>query len=107
MRRWPANVLLQASPFKSTAEQIAKFDRRLPSKGRLAAGNATAKADQAQRPMQHKAEHGANGLAGLTVPMSPQFATKRRVRPPRFKPREVVEEEEMAAMPKFKARPVK
>jgi hypothetical protein len=46
-------------------------------------------------------------MASLTVPMSPQFATKRRVRPARFKPREEVEAEEMAAMPKFKARPVK
>ena len=41
----------------------------------------------------------------LTVPKSPAFATSKRARPPRFKPREVVEEEEMAAMPKFKARP--
>ena len=46
-------------------------------------------------------------MGGLTVPLSPQFATKRRVRPARFKPREEVEAEQMAAMPKFKARPLK
>lgn len=61
----------------------------------------------APKQQQHLPGHGGTGMAGLTVPMSPQFATKRRVRPPRFKPREVVEAEEMAAMPKFKARPVK
>lgn len=54
----------------------------------------------------------ANTAAGpaatgpLTMPKSPKFETKRRARPPRFKPREVVEEEEMAAMPKFRARPM-
>lgn len=38
---------------------------------------------------------------------SPSFQTRQRVRPARFKPREEVEAEEMAAMPQFKARPVK
>jgi hypothetical protein len=38
---------------------------------------------------------------------SPKLVTKKRTRPTRFKPREVLEEEEMAAMPKFKARPLK
>ena len=36
---------------------------------------------------------------------APKLATGARARPPRFKPREQMEEEELAAMPKFKARP--
>ncbi|KAL4458132.1 hypothetical protein ABPG75_012997 [Micractinium tetrahymenae] len=91
-----------ASPFKSTAEQIAAFEGRLPSKSKL--GNSSGKA--APAPQQQQQQHGGHHGAALTVPQSPRFATKQRVRPPRFKPREVVEAEEMAAMPKFKARPV-
>lgn len=88
------------------AEQIAAYEGRMPSKSRLgdrAGSSAAADArEAAPRPHVHHGAHGA-----LTVPHSPRFATKQRVRPPRFKPREVVEAEEMAAMPRFKARPVK
>ncbi|KAI7845191.1 hypothetical protein COHA_001235 [Chlorella ohadii] len=91
-----------ASPFKSAAEQIAAFEGRVPAKSRLAdKGKAAAAANQQQQQQHARGQQGA-----LTVPHSPRFATKQRVRPPRFKPREVVEAEEMAAMPKFKARPV-
>ena len=97
---------LQASPFKSAAEQIAAFEGRVPAKTRLGdKGKAAAAADQQQQQQQQQQARGHH--ATLTVPQSPRFATKQRVRPPRFKPREVVEAEEMAAMPKFKARPVK
>lgn len=44
---------------------------------------------------------------GCWLLQSPRLVTKKRSRPPRFKPREALEEEEMAAMPKFKARPLK
>ena len=94
---------MQASPFKSAAEQIAAFEGRVAAKSRLAdKGKAAAAANQQQQQQHARGQQGA-----LTVPHSPRFATKQRVRPPRFKPREVVEAEEMAAMPKFKARPVK
>lgn len=85
------------------AEQIAAFEGRLPGKSKLgnSSGGAAAQPQQAQH-----LQSGHRG-APLTVPQSPQFATKKRARPPRFKPREVVEAEEMAAMPKFRARPVK
>ena len=97
---------LQASPYKSTAEQIAAGEGRVPAKTRLGdKGKAAAASDQQQQQQQPQAGRGHHGA--LTVPHSPRFATKQRVRPPRFKPREVVEAEEMAAMPKFKARPVK
>ena len=94
---------LQASPFKSAAEQIAAFEGRLPAKARLGDKGKAAAADQQQQQQQQERGH----HAALTVPHSPRFATEKRVRPPRFKPREEVEAEEMAAMPKFKARPVK
>lgn len=101
-----ASPALQASPYKSTAERIAAFDFRAPGKSALAhggaGGSAGAGAPTAAKP---SVAHQAGGA--LTVPQSPRFATKRRVRPPRFKPREEVEAEEMAAMPRFKARPVK
>jgi hypothetical protein len=42
-----------------------------------------------------------------TCAQSPKLVTRKRIRPSRFKPRELVEEEEMAAMPKFKARPLR
>lgn len=87
------------SPFKSMAEQIAAFEGRLPGKSTLGNSGSAAKP-------QHQHQQGRHHGAGLTVPQSPRFATKQRARPPRFKPREVVEAEEMAAMPKFKARPV-
>ncbi|PRW18368.1 TPX2-like isoform X2 [Chlorella sorokiniana] len=94
-----------ASPFKSAAEQIAAFEGRVPTKARLGdKGKAVAAAADQQQ--QQQQQQGRGHHAVLTVPHSPRFATKQRVRPPRFKPREVVEAEEMAAMPKFKARPV-
>jgi targeting protein for Xklp2 len=84
------------------AEQIAVYEGRLPGKSRMAPGSTlVSTAASAQK------HPGAIASAALTVPISPQFETKKRVRAPRFKPREVVEAEEMAAMPKFKARPVK
>ena len=83
----------------------------MPGKSRLGEGGsssgaaaAAAAAVPAPAPRHHHQQH---GMGGLTVPLSPQFATKRRVRPARFKPREEVEAEQMAAMPKFKARPLK
>jgi hypothetical protein len=45
--------------------------------------------------------------AQLTLPRSPRFATTTRLRPSRFKPSEQEEEDKMAKLPKFKARPVK
>ena len=98
---------LQASPFKSAAEQIAAFEGRVPAKTRLGDKGKAAAADDQQQQQQQQQQHARGHHATLTVPQSPRFATKQRVRPPRFKPREVVEAEEMAAMPKFKARPVK
>lgn len=88
------------------AEQIAAFEGRLPGKSKPGNSSGTAAPPQPPPPQQRQQHSGHHG-ATLTVPLSPQFATKKRVRPPRFKPRELVEAEEMAAMPKFKARPVK
>lgn len=87
------------------AEKMAAFEGRMPGKTRLGKGPATAAGSSGAG--SSAAAAASHGQHALTVPQSPHFATKRRVRPPRFKPREVVEEEEMAAMPKFKARPVK
>ncbi|KAI3435575.1 hypothetical protein D9Q98_001640 [Chlorella vulgaris] len=93
-----------ASPGGSTAEQAAP-EGRVAGKTRLAFGRSS-DGRAAEPAPKHHPQQGHGGMASLTVPMSPQFATKRRVRPARFKPREEVEAEEMAAMPKFKARPV-
>ena len=102
----PARYLVPLqSPFKSMAEKMAAFEGRMPGKTRLGKGPATAAGSSGAG--SSAAAAASHGQHALTVPQSPHFATKRRVRPPRFKPREVVEEEEMAAMPKFKARPVK
>lgn len=78
----------------------------MPGKSLLAHGSAGSSAADAAAPKVHAHHHHHHFGDGLTVPHSPAFATKKRVRPPRFKPREEVEAEEMAAMPKFKARPV-
>lgn len=104
-RQAPSQVMgqrLQASPFRSMAEQIAVFEGRLPGRSRWALGG-TAASTAASAP----GHPGPGTTAALTVPVSPKFETKKRVRAPRFKPRDVVEAEEMASMPKFKARPVK
>ena len=84
--------------WRSLAEQVATYDFRAPS---LQGGKSSAAAapGATTRP-----QHGQN--MELTLPKSPSFATAKRSRAPRFKPREVVEEEMMAAMPKFRARPV-
>jgi hypothetical protein len=84
----------------------------MPGKSRLGEGSSSAAAAAAAAaavpaPSAPRHHHQQHGMGGLTVPLSPQLATKRRVRPARFKPREEVEAEQMAAMPKFKARPLK
>ena len=93
------------------AEQLAAYEGRMPGTSRLGEGSSSATAAAAAAVAapapRHQQQQQHGGMCGLTVPLSPQFATKRRVRPARFKPREEVEAEQMAAMPKFKARPLK
>eukprot|EP00887_Chlorella_sp_A99_P001555 scaffold8.g1555.t1 len=84
--------------------RTSKRQRQHAMETRSMAGSDASEGQPVARPKPKRTE-AVGQPAGLTVPKSPQFATKKRVRPPRFKPREVVEEEEMAAMPKFKARP--
>ena len=103
-----------ASPFKSQAEQIAAFEGRVPPPSRktrpadvVGGGGGAGDGSRTAHKQLHGQQQQHGGMAALTVPHSPRFATRQRVRPPRFKPREEVEAEQMAAMPKFKARPVK
>ncbi|KFM23344.1 hypothetical protein F751_1040 [Auxenochlorella protothecoides] len=93
-----------ASPWRSRAERIAEFEGRQPARSSHAAARTRAggRAGPAKRPRNEGAETGAG--SGLTLPRSPALATRKRARPPRFKPREEVEAEEMAAMPPFRAR---
>ncbi|KAK2079411.1 hypothetical protein QBZ16_003102 [Prototheca wickerhamii] len=91
-------TVVPSSPWRSRAERIAEFEGRLQTRPRRA--NATHAGAQ---DFQTAGPDRAPGL--LTLPHSPALQTRKRTRPARFKSREEVEAEEMAAMPPFKARP--
>ena len=92
------NTAAPSSPWRSRAEQIAEFEGRLQTRPRRAnAAHAGAQDSQAAGPDR--------APGSLTLPHSPALQTRKRTRPARFKSREEVEAEEMAAMPPFKARP--
>lgn len=82
------------SPWKSLAERVKEFDRT-PDRFKVKAAKP-----ELRKPSATKAPTN-------TQPKEPVLWTSTRSREPRFKPRQVLEEEEMAKMPTFQAKPVR
>ncbi|XP_059277002.1 protein TPX2-like [Lycium ferocissimum] len=79
------------SPFVSTAEMIKKFQSGMSN---------SITNDDPTGPAQRKPK------LTLTRPKEPEFVTAQRVRPTRVKSSAELEEEMMAKIPKFRARPI-
>ncbi|GAQ84188.1 putative targeting protein for XKLP2 [Klebsormidium nitens] len=84
---------LRNGKFVSLAESVQKFQSKTPTRFHSKPRN------------QDRPQPGAKVDLPLTRPVEPQFLTATRVRMTRIKSSAEIEEEELAAMPKFKARP--
>ncbi|XP_042494669.1 protein TPX2 [Macadamia integrifolia] len=88
-----------AAPFVSMAEMVKKFESKTRGID-LTHGNNSLSHDDAASITQRKPR------LTLTRPKEPEFETANRLRPLRVKSTAELEEEMMAKIPKFKARPV-
>lgn len=86
-------------PFVSIAEMMKKFQSSTREMSLPPMSNSTSQDDPAGK-MQRKHK------LILTRPKEPEFVTAQRVRPTRVKSSAELEEEMMAKIPKFKARPL-
>ncbi|XP_075112724.1 protein TPX2-like isoform X2 [Nicotiana tabacum] len=86
------------APFVSTAEMMKKFQSSTREMSLSRMSNSTLHDDPAVMQRKHKLI--------LTRPKEPEFVTAQRVRPTRVKSSAELEEEMMAKIPKFKARPL-
>nr|XP_024400115.1 protein TPX2-like isoform X2 [Physcomitrium patens] len=87
----------KASPFVSMAERVRRFHLKTPERFHTHNNNSV----NETKVMEHE-----KGKPKLTVAKSPAFGTSQRIRPPKVKSAAELEEEMLARMPKFKARPV-
>ncbi|XP_070038170.1 protein TPX2-like isoform X2 [Nicotiana tomentosiformis] len=87
------------APFVSTAEMLKKFQSSTREMSLSRMSSSTSHADPAG--LMRK-----NHKLILTRPKEPEFVTAQRVRPTRVKSSAELEEEMMAKIPKFKARPL-
>uniref|UniRef100_A0A7I4CN61 TPX2 central domain-containing protein n=1 Tax=Physcomitrium patens TaxID=3218 RepID=A0A7I4CN61_PHYPA len=87
----------EVSPFVSMAERVQKFLHKTPPRFHvLPARVGISQLLEMEKPKSPK----------LTMPKTPEFQTMRRIRSSRFKSAEEIEIEELAKIPKFKARPL-
>ncbi|CAM6035180.1 unnamed protein product [Sphagnum compactum] len=83
-----------ASPFMSVAEKVRRFQLKTPERFHMV-------------PSRTQMEmHTEKPKMRLTRPKTPELETMQRARPPRVKSANEIEEEMLAKMPKFKARPL-
>ncbi|XP_024377428.1 protein TPX2 isoform X1 [Physcomitrium patens] len=88
----------KSSPFISMAERVRRFHMKSSKRIHIPSMNGGTQ--------QEKMHDNSKGRPKLTVAKSPAFGTSQRVRPPKVKSAAELEEEMLAKMPKFKARPL-
>lgn len=85
------------SPFVSMAERVQRFQQKTPERFHvLPSGGGSSHLVEIEKPKPLK----------LTRPKTPELGTMQRMRPTRMKSSAEIEEEMMANLPKFKARPL-
>ncbi|XP_024545603.1 protein TPX2 [Selaginella moellendorffii] len=84
------------SPFMSLAEKVLKFQIKTPERFR----------NHSQQELSTSLLQHQKSALKLTVPKEPELETSHRARPPRVKSTAELEEEMLAKIPKFKARPM-
>ncbi|KAG0554725.1 hypothetical protein KC19_12G114100 [Ceratodon purpureus] len=85
------------SPFISMAERVQRFQQKTPERFHmLPSGCGSSQLVEIEKPKPLK----------LTRPKTPELGTMQRMRPSRVKSSAEIEEEMMANLPKFKARPL-
>ncbi|KAG0614517.1 hypothetical protein M758_6G183400 [Ceratodon purpureus] len=88
---------LKSSPFVSMAERVRRFHTKTPERYHVPPHNSE---------FQQAKEHEHDKELKLTRAKSPAFETSQRARPSRVKSAAELEEEMLAKIPKFKARPL-
>jgi targeting protein for Xklp2 len=83
-----------ASPFISMAEKVRRFQLKTPERFHMVPSRTQMEVHTEKPKMR------------LTRPKTPELETMQRARPPRVKSANEIEEEMLAKMPKFKARPL-
>ncbi|KAG0588788.1 hypothetical protein KC19_2G269000 [Ceratodon purpureus] len=87
----------KASPFVSLAERVRRFHTKNSGRPPVPNNNSS---------LQAKLHEHEKAKVKLTVAKSPAFGTSQRVRPSKVKSAAELEEEMLAKIPKFKARPL-
>lgn len=82
------------SPFMSMAEKVRRFQLKTPERFHMVPSRTQMEVHTEKPKMR------------LTRPKTPELETMQRARPPRVKSANEIEEEMLAKMPKFKARPL-